>query len=491
MPFLPGSALRRLAAAATLALVAVATVPAMASAATPAGLRMLGTEHPYRSVTVMTPEGTPVTAVPSRLRLRLAPSGAAATEPDGFCVDLRHHIGTGTDYDVSLRSAADDAALAGTRYAEAAWLTQQADAMIAAVPSAQRPLEAGALQVAVWQLSGQVRESSPTDDAALNARTAAIRALASGRAVGGAVTVTPVMSRGCAGRSTVALLLTGVPGSSADLSASGAVGVVAPAQVRFGADGTARATVASARAGSVTVTVRAQGGTLVRLARARSSQTTPQETIVVMPSVASAGATVVFEDCPSIPLGTTPTTPVPATPSTPGAPLTPADTSTTPPSALESPTAPLDTTSVRRPPSPTDISVPYGPNQTAPRFAIRKSGPARAAAGARVRYTIRVVNRGSTVLRGLRIADDLPEGMSLASTPAGAALRGGRLVWSIGAIAPGASLTLGVRVRIDAGIAGRRCNRATATAPGGTTRTATSCVRIVAVRRSILPPVTA
>ena len=43
-------------------------------------------------------------------------------------------------------------------------------------------MEAAAIQVAVWQLTGQAADTpSATDDADLNARVAELRALASGR----------------------------------------------------------------------------------------------------------------------------------------------------------------------------------------------------------------------------------------------------------------------------------------------------------------------
>jgi len=61
-------------------------------------------------------------------------------------------------------------------------------------------------------------------------------------------------------------------------------------------------------------------------------------------------------------------------------------------------------------------------------------------AGGVAEYAIRVINRGRSALRGLRIADRLPAGMSLVSVPSGARLRAGRLVWSLGMLGAGAAL---------------------------------------------------
>ena len=65
------------------------------------------------------------------------------------------------------------------------------------------------------------RETTPTNDAVLNARAAALRSLASGRAIGGPITITHADAKGCAGRSAVPLRLTGRPGSTATLAVTG------------------------------------------------------------------------------------------------------------------------------------------------------------------------------------------------------------------------------------------------------------------------------
>jgi uncharacterized repeat protein (TIGR01451 family) len=476
MAFLRSRLLRRTVTTALLALVALAFLPGTAVAAQPATLRLVATDPSFGSTTVTMPNGTRVTGPLSLFMLRVTPTGGAAVERPGFCVDALHSISPGINYSVSLRTAADDPRLATARYAEAGWLIQQAQSLVAAAPVAARALEAGALQAAVWQLTDQAREVDPTSNAALNARTAALRALAAGRSVGGPVTITRAMDRGCAGRSSVALALTGTPGSTATLAVSGGAGTVSPAEVRFGADGTAQASVSSSTPGSVSVTVRAEGGTLTRIARANGTVSTPQETMVLMPQSYSASTSVVFDDCPVIPFED------PTTPTTPSAPVAPLETPGDKPSAPDTSTQP----------------APRTPNQAGPRFTVTKKGPTSVRAGQRARYTITIANRSGAPLRGLTVTDDLPAGMSLAGVPAGSRLRGGDVVWTLGSLRVGGTRTLRVNVRLDADASGRRCNRVSVTDPGaeaaGTarlTRTATACTLVRAVNRRILPAVTA
>ena len=463
-----GSFIRRILILALAGIVLAAIAPAVAGAATAASLRLLGSDPSYGRVTLTAPDGRTANAAPQWFRLQVTPAGGRALEYRGFCADLQHAIDSGTDYNVSLRTAADDPSLGDARHAEVAWLLRTAEGLIAAAPTARKALEAGAIQVAVWRLLGEVRESSPTSDAALNARAAAIRALAAGKATAGPITAAPTMPKGCAGRGAVGIHLTGTPGSTAKLSVAGP-GTVSPAQVQFGPNGTAVASVTSPVAGTVTVTARAEGGTLTRIARASATQTTPQETVVLVPRTHEAVTSVVFENCPMIPsleAGSPPSTPV-----------TPFET----PSSETAPPAGV---------TPPARSIPRRPNQAGPRVSLSKSGPSQALAGARVAYVIRVTNRGTAALNDLTVADDLPAGMSLASLPSAARLRSGRIVWAIDSLAPGATRTLRVSVRIDADIAGRRCNRATASV-GALRRTAMSCTRVRALRRPIAPAVTA
>jgi uncharacterized repeat protein (TIGR01451 family) len=464
-PFRP----RAICAAALLAgFVAAAMLPGSASAAQPASLRLLGTDSQYRSVQLITPTGQRSTASPGLFRLRITPTGGSPVERRGFCVDVHHGISGGVDYQVSLRTAAEEPLLDSPRYGEAAWLVQQAEPLIAAALPSARTLEAGALQVAVWQLTDQLRESGPTSDAPLNVRAAALRLLAAGRGIAGPIGITPQSGTSCAGGGPVPLRLTGRPGSVASLSAT-AGAVVAPAQVRFDPTGVATATVVSGVPGGVSVTAAADGGDLTRAARAGSGND-PQETIFITPAAYSSAATVEFEDCVARLRVRPPGTTIPL-PEAPGSPL----------SEHERPAGQ---------PPPGSVT-PRRPHQSTPTFTVVKTGPQRAAAGSTVTYRIRVRNRGRGALRGLLLRDDLPAGMSLAAIPAGSSLRGGRLVWTLAPLGAGDSRSLLVTVRIDEGITGRRCNRATAAPPGLPPVHASACTTITSTPTPRRPAVAA
>ncbi len=295
------------------------------------------------------------------------------------------------------------------------------------------------------------------------------------------MTITPAMTRGCAGRSAVTLNLTGVPGSSATLAVTGGAGTVSPAEVRFAADGTAQAALTSSTPGTVAVTARSEGGTLTRIARSGTTTATPQETMVLMPQSYSASASVVFEDCPVIPFENGPGT----TPTTPSDPVTPFETPTQKPAVPVVPVSP----------------APRAPSQTGPRFTVTKKGPKTVDAGERARYTITVANRSGATLSDLTVTDVLPDGMSLVGSPAGSRLRAGNLVWDLAPLKAGGTRTLTVNVRIDSDVSGRRCNRVSVAHPGtgsgsgagsaAVTRTAKACTTVKAVTRQVLPAVTA
>ncbi len=173
-----------------LILVLAAAVPARA--ATPAQLVLLDTDPEYGDVIVTTPAGAAVAATPGQFQLQVTPAGGVPTVHQGFCVDTEHPIGQGTVYDISLQTADDDPFLASPGANAAAWLIQEADAFIAAAPDPA--LEAGALQVAIWVSLGEALAAAPTDDPVLNARAAALLALAQGKGPAGPVSISAAAS---------------------------------------------------------------------------------------------------------------------------------------------------------------------------------------------------------------------------------------------------------------------------------------------------------
>lgn len=474
----PAPLLRRALSAALAALAILVVLPGVAAAHPKAVVRLLANDPALGSTSFTMPDGTPFTSKPGLLRLRLTPAGESPREKRAFCVDALHPFPLNKDFDVYLSDSRYDARLDTPRYAEAGWLLQNAERLIAAAPSNLRTLEAGALQTAVWQLTDQAREVNPSSNAALNARTAELRTLAAGRTLGGPVTISAAAPRGCAGRGAVSIALTGRPGSTATLAVTSGAGTVSPAEVRFGADGTATAAVSAATHGTVQVTARSEGGTLTRIARTNPGAVRPQETLILNPQSHTATTSVIFEDCPVIPFEEGPG---------------PSTTPTTTPPSTGGPTTPLETPVAKPvvPGAPPSGSGPRRPAQAGPRFTLVKSGPARVMAGRRARYTITLTNTGTTTLRGLTIADELPAGMSLTRVPSGSRLRGGDLAWSLAPLAPGARRRVNVDIRFDADISGRRCNRARATASGLTPRAAKACTRVIADPRAITPAVTA
>ncbi len=113
---------------------------------------------------------------------------------------------------------------------------------------------------------------------------------------------------------------------------------------------------------------------------------------------------------------------------------------------------------------------------------VAKRGPARAAAGQLVTYTIIVRNANPTATASTVVLTDiLPAGYTITRRPTGASLRKGKLVWTLGDLAPGAAKALRVQVRIDRAVSGTRCNTAVASAANATTVRARACTQVARV----------
>ena len=106
--------IRRILSLGLAGLLVAAIVPALASAATPATARLLGTDPVHAGVTITHPDGTTVRGGPGLFRLRVTASGSAPAEYRGFCADLKHPIASGTDY-TSFERVVDAARRAGVR----------------------------------------------------------------------------------------------------------------------------------------------------------------------------------------------------------------------------------------------------------------------------------------------------------------------------------------------------------------------------------------
>ena len=124
-------------------------------------------------------------------------------------------------------------------------------------------------------------------------------------------------------------------------------------------------------------------------------------------------------------------------------------------------------------------------------LGIDKRGPAKAKAGQVITYSIKITNTGTITARNVVMRDRLPNGMALAAKPAGVQLLKGAIVFTVGDLAPGASKTILLKVRIDRTASGTRNNVATASAANALQvldNARTKIARIVAKTR--LPIVT-
>ncbi len=104
---------------------------------------------------------------------------------------------------------------------------------------------------------------------------------------------------------------------------------------------------------------------------------------------------------------------------------------------------------------------------TAAQLSISKTGPAQAAVGAEVTYTIEVVNNGNATAGNVQVVDSVPTGTTYVSSLPAAQVDGRSLRWSLGDIGAGQRRTIELRLRLDA--AGVINVPSTATAEGDLT----------------------
>jgi hypothetical protein len=433
------------------ALALLAALAGSALAAEPATLRLMGSSPTYgAAVDVHKAAGGTVRVRPARYHYRVT-QGTQTTDASGYCVDLSHYIVTGRDYPVELQTAADAPELGGPGFTEAGWLLSRSDELIAGAPDAQ--LEAAAIQVAVWQLSGQARElAAPTSDPLLNARVSTLRALASGRRLPGALDISVAGPPTCLDQAAT-VTVTGTPGTAVDLAVTSGQGTVAPAQVTVGDAGTAEAQLRGTAAGDVTVTATASAPLLVRATKLAGSSS-PQDQLLLRPGTLTAEATHRFTACDLFLLA----------PGGPGGALRPA-----------APGAPAV-------PGPADP----GPAPADAPLALTMSSPRIAAPGGVAVYRIRVANRGRTEARGVTVAQRLGRGLAAlrARGPKGATARvaGGVARWRLAALAPGRAASLSLTVRVARTLAGD-VGRSTAAARAGGTTEARASGTTAVVRR--------
>ena len=386
-----------------------------AAAASPGTLRAIDLSSPsLTSVKVATPGGGSFTGDPGRALIRITPAGGSGAVVNGWCVDPDHFMSENTDYPVNLQTPADTPALDTARYREAGWLIGAADGLIATAPNPS--LEAAAVQVAVWQLTGGAADvTAVTNRSDLNTRVAALRALAAGRRPVTALAMSAATGAVTTG-SPATLNLTGTPGAVVDLAVTAGSATLSSAQVTLDAAGAAQVTVTPTAAGAVTVGATAQGGALQRAARLPGA-TAPQEMAVVTPVTLTATATVT---------ATAPTVVAPVTP---------------------------------------PVVVAAVPAK----LALVKTAPASVRRGATIAYRLTVTNTGTTTARRVVVRDPVPDGAYVGTLPSRARLSGGAVVWRLGTLKPGAKVTVTLTLRTRPKAVGDVLNVASASAANAAT----------------------
>jgi uncharacterized repeat protein (TIGR01451 family) len=117
-----------------------------------------------------------------------------------------------------------------------------------------------------------------------------------------------------------------------------------------------------------------------------------------------------------------------------------------------------------------------------PNIGITKTGPARARAGSAFTYRITVRNRSGFPATNVEVTDLVPVTLTLVRIPRGATIRNGVVTWRVGTLAPRASRTLAMRVRVNPNVTGRIRNAATVTADNLPPRRDTAITRVVGPR---------
>lgn len=409
----------RLAASAIGALAVLAVTAPSALASEQATFRLLGSSPIYaNSVQVHKAAGGDVSVRPARYHYRITtPSGVA--EASGNCVDLSHYITTGRDYTVDLQSAADAPELGSPEFKSAGYLLSKSDELIAA--AANPGLEAGALQVAIWQLSGQARAlDAPTSDTVLNARVSALQAMAAGRSVASDLDVSVAGGDTCLD-TAAPVTVTGSPGAEVDLDVPGGNGTVSPGHVTLDALGVGSAQLRATGGGTVTVEAETSAPTLLRSTKL-PGQTTPQDQLFLRPGVIDVDASHDFIDCDLFQLA----------PDTPGG------------------TVPLEPTAPAAPEPPAPPAAPV--------LALSLDSPHLAAPGGVTVYTLRVTNDGTGIARNVKVGQHLARGVAPinARGPKGSSSKVSRTAahWTLSALKPGHTATLTLRVRVGRAMAG-------------------------------------
>jgi uncharacterized repeat protein (TIGR01451 family) len=408
-------------------------IPAAVATAAPGTLRVTDVGPSYgRAIPIAIPGGGAFTTDPGVRTATLTSADGSWLVSEAWCVDRTRQIAQDVDYRVDVQTPSDTPALRSPGMQAAAWLMGEADALMA--QTANRGAEAAAIQVAVWRLTGQAADVwQVTSDSALNARADALRRLAGGKTPATALALQapsgPVALGAPAG-----LVVSGTPGAEVDLRVGAGAGTLTATHVGIGPAGTAAVDLTPTGPGTVRVDAAARGGALIRAAHL-SGATTPQDMGLVLPQPLAANASLTVSTPAVAPPAVVPPSSVPSTAARPA------------------------------------------------RLRLGKTGPARVVFAHAIRYALTVTNRSAVTARDVVVRDPVPAGASLGRLPARARLDGGTVVWHLGDLAPGARVTVHLRLRADVLSARRVRNEARASAANAATVRAHALTRVVTPRR--------
>ncbi len=393
----------RLVVAALAALVLAALLPALARADVQASGLRLDAVDPGRYVTVMRPDGTPITGVTKLGRMVVrTPTGSTNTYV-GYCVDPDRPISPGSSYDViqswdgTPSGGTNDLPPLNGKRDELAWLVYHTDDLLDAAAD-QRNARGAALQILVWQLLGKASQDAPVDTlndpdvaAQLDQVRQALDARAGGNVAQGlGLGVSATQASVCGGPASVTATVSGTPGAEATVEIesepspqtariSGGEGVsVAPdgrsAIVVLGPAGRRDLTLTGATAGQVTLKATARGLRLIHWrGQPGTSSEGVQHGVYGLRGFFGQRITVAFLGC-----GAAPAAPAPA--AAQGGGLQPA----------------------------------YIATPARPRLAFALRGPRLATTGQVVTYRLRVVNTSPRLTaQRIRIRIRMPIGLGL------------------------------------------------------------------------------
>ncbi len=407
--------------------------------AAPVTIRVLDLGAPSlgQSLPIAAPTGGTFSADPGRALIRVTRGGGAVSEITAWCVESTRTIDQAIDYTSSLQTPADTPELAGPGYQAAGWLMGSADGLIAA--AADTPVEAAAIQIAVWQLTGQAADvAAPTPNAAINARVAQLRALAAGKVLVSALAVSVPAGPATVG-APMTLTFTGTPGAIIDVVVSSGTATLSSARVTLGPSGGAPVTVTPSAAGDFVVTATAKGSTLERatfVPGTKAHQALAFVTPITLATTAKLTAALAA---------------LPSPPSIVGVPVT--------------------------------VEVPAA-------LKVTKVGQANVRRGRMIHYKLTITNSSTQTAKRVVVRDQLPVGTALRRVPDRARLVSGAVVWRIDAIAPGARVTLRLVLRTDAVALGDLVNVASVAAENAATVRAQTTTRVVSAPR-VIPAVVA